>query len=38
LRAYLRAGGIITPLLTALIAFAVGGLVIAITGSSPFST
>ena len=38
LRAYLRAGGIITPLLTALIAFAIGGLVIAITGSSPFST
>jgi len=38
LRAYLRAGGVITPLLTALIAFAVGGLVIAITGSSPFST
>jgi ABC-type uncharacterized transport system permease subunit len=38
LRAYLRAGGIITPLLTAVIAFAIGGLVIAITGSSPFST
>jgi len=38
LRAYLRAGGVITPLLTALIAFAIGGLVIAITGSSPFST
>ena len=38
MRAYLRAGGIITPLLTALIAFAIGGLVIAITGSSPFST
>jgi ABC-type uncharacterized transport system permease subunit len=38
LRAYLRSGGIITPLLTALIAFAIGGLVIAITGSSPFST
>ena len=38
MRAYLRAGGIITPLLTALIAFAIGGLVIALTGSSPFST
>ncbi len=38
MRAYLRAGGVITPLLTALIAFAIGGLVIAITGASPFST
>jgi simple sugar transport system permease protein len=38
LRAYLRAGGIITPLLTALIAFFIGGLVIALTGASPFST
>ena len=39
LRAYLPgAAAIITPLLTALIAFAIGGLVIAITGSSPFST
>ena len=38
LSGYLRGGGIITPLLTALIAFAIGGLVIAITGSSPFST
>jgi len=38
LSGYIRAGGIITPLLTALIAFFFGGLVIAITGSSPFST
>ena len=38
LSGYLRAGGVITPLLTAVIAFAIGGLVIAITGSSPFST
>jgi simple sugar transport system permease protein len=38
LSGYLRAGGIITPLLTALIAFFIGGLVIALTGSSPFST
>jgi general nucleoside transport system permease protein len=35
---YVRAGGIITPLLTALIAFFIGGLVIAFTGSSPFTT
>ena len=38
LSGYLRAGGIITPLLTALIAFFIGGLVIAFTGSSPFTT
>ena len=38
LSGYIRAGGIITPLLTALIAFFFGGLVIAATGSSPFST
>jgi simple sugar transport system permease protein len=38
LSGYLRGGGIITPLLTALIAFFLGGIVIAITGSSPFST
>jgi simple sugar transport system permease protein len=38
LSGYLRGGGIITPLLTALIAFFIGGLVIALTGSSPFST
>ena len=38
LSGYIRAGGIITPLLTALIAFFFGGLVIALTGSSPFST
>jgi general nucleoside transport system permease protein len=38
LSGYVRAGGIITPLLTALIAFFIGGLVIALTGSSPFST
>jgi simple sugar transport system permease protein len=38
LSGYLRAGGIITPLLTALIAFFIGGLVIALTGASPFST
>ena len=38
LSGYVRAGGVITPLLTALIAFFIGGLVIALTGSSPFST
>ena len=38
LSGYLRAGGIITPLLTALIAFFIGGLVVAITGSNPFTT
>jgi len=38
LSGYLRAGGIITPLLTALIAFFIGGLVVAVTGSNPFTT
>ena len=38
LSGYLRGGGIITPLLTAVIAFLVGGLVVAITGSNPFTT
>jgi simple sugar transport system permease protein len=37
LSGYLRAGGIITPLLTALIAFLIGGLVVAFTGSNPFT-
>ncbi len=38
LSGYLRGGGVIAPLLTALIAFFVGGLVIAVTGANPFST
>ena len=38
LSGYLRGGGIITPLLTALLAFAVGGLVVALTGKDPFAT
>jgi general nucleoside transport system permease protein len=38
LAGYVRGGGIITPLLTGLIAFFVGGLVVAITGSNPFTT
>jgi len=38
LSGYLRGGGIITPLATALIAFFIGGLVVAVTGSNPFTT
>ena len=38
LSTYLRGGGIITPLLTALLAFAVGGLVVALTGKDPIET
>jgi general nucleoside transport system permease protein len=38
LSGYLRAGGIITPLLTAAIAFFIGGLVVAVTGANPFTT
>ena len=38
LSGYLSGGGIITPLLTALLAFAVGGLVVALTGKDPFET
>ena len=37
LSGYLRAGGIVTPLATALIAFFIGGLVVAVTGSNPFT-
>jgi simple sugar transport system permease protein len=33
-----RAGGLVTPLITALIAFFVGGLVVLASGSNPFST
>ncbi|HET7567193.1 MAG TPA: ABC transporter permease [Gaiellaceae bacterium] len=35
---YQRAGGIVTPVLTALIAFLIGGLVVLASGSNPFST
>jgi general nucleoside transport system permease protein len=35
---YQRAGGVVTPLLTALLAFGVGGLVVLATGSNPLST
>jgi general nucleoside transport system permease protein len=38
LSGYLRGGGIITPFLTALLAFAVGGLVVALTGKDPIET
>jgi ABC-type uncharacterized transport system permease subunit len=38
LSTYVRAGGVITPLLTLLFAFLVGGLVVAITGHNPLST
>jgi simple sugar transport system permease protein len=38
LSGYLRGGGIITPLATALIAFFIGGLVVALTGANPFTT
>jgi simple sugar transport system permease protein len=35
---YQRAGGIITPILTAVVAFLIGGLVVAATGHNPVST
>jgi ABC-type uncharacterized transport system permease subunit len=35
---YQRAGGLVTPLLTALIAFLIGGLVVLASGSNPLST
>jgi general nucleoside transport system permease protein len=38
LSGHLRAGGIITPLLTVLVAFFVGGLVVLATGHDPLST
>jgi simple sugar transport system permease protein len=38
LSAYVRGGGIVVPLLTALLAFFVGGLVVLATGKDPFTT
>jgi general nucleoside transport system permease protein len=38
LSTYVRAGGIITPLITVVLAFLVGGLVVLITGHNPIST
>ncbi|MFN2627148.1 MAG: hypothetical protein ABR569_00760, partial [Gaiellaceae bacterium] len=35
---YQRAGGVVTPILTAAIAFLIGGLVVLASGSNPFST
>jgi ABC-type uncharacterized transport system permease subunit len=38
MQAYIGAGGVITPLITVVIAFLVGGLVVALTGRDPIST
>jgi general nucleoside transport system permease protein len=38
LSTYLRGGGIVTPIITVLLAFFVGGLVVLLTGHNPFST
>jgi ABC-type uncharacterized transport system permease subunit len=38
LATYVRGGGVVTPFITVLIAFVVGGLVVLITGHNPFST
>jgi general nucleoside transport system permease protein len=38
LAAYVRGGGVIVPVLTAVLAFLAGGLVILVTGHDPFST
>jgi ABC-type uncharacterized transport system permease subunit len=38
LSAYQRGGGLLIPLVTALLAFLIGGLVVALTGSNPFTT
>jgi simple sugar transport system permease protein len=38
LSATLRSGGLITPILTVIVAFAVGGLVVAVTGHNPLDT
>jgi ABC-type uncharacterized transport system permease subunit len=38
LAAYIRGGGVIVPLLTALLAFFIGGLVVLITGNDPIAT
>jgi general nucleoside transport system permease protein len=38
LAAYVRGGGVVVPVLTALVAFFAGGLVILLTGHDPFST
>jgi general nucleoside transport system permease protein len=38
LAAYVRGGGVIIPVLTALLAFAIAGLVMLLTGNDPFAT
>jgi general nucleoside transport system permease protein len=38
LAAYVQGGGVFVPVLTALLAFLIGGLVILVTGHNPFST
>jgi ABC-type uncharacterized transport system permease subunit len=38
MQSYLGAGGFITPLITVVVAFLVGGLVVALTGRNPIST
>ena len=38
LAGYVRGGGIITPVITALLAFVIGGLVVALTGKDPIAT
>jgi simple sugar transport system permease protein len=38
LAAYVRGGGVVVPLLTALLAFVIGGLVVLITGHDPIAT
>ncbi len=38
LAAYIRGGGVVVPVLTALLAFAIGGLVVLITGNDPIAT
>ena len=38
LAAYVRGGGVVVPLLTALLAFVLGGLVVLITGNDPIAT
>jgi ABC-type uncharacterized transport system permease subunit len=38
LAAYIRGGGVVVPLLTALLAFVIGGLVVLVTGNDPIET
>jgi general nucleoside transport system permease protein len=38
LAAYIRGGGVVVPLLTALLAFVIGGLVVLVTGHDPIAT